>query len=52
MTFTENKLWDETGKPMSPKWLLTGDKPCGGKTTMGSDGTITIEHGGPDSDSL
>jgi len=46
MTFTENKLWDTDMNPMTPKWLLTADKPCGGKTTMENDGTITIEHSG------
>ena len=46
-------LWDTTGKPMSPKWLETGSKVCGGTTTLNANGSITVEHkGGPDANAL
>jgi len=39
-------MWDEHGKTMTPDWVLTGPKVCGGKTTFNkAANSITIEHG-------
>eukprot|EP01052_Picozoa_sp_SAG31_P033584 SAG31_NODE_3816_length_3856_cov_2.615917_3_plen_81_part_00 len=47
MHFTDIKLWDENMSPMTPSWLLTGPKVCGGTTVLDKkSGDITIEHKG------
>ena len=43
MHFANLSMWDEHGTGLAPRWLSTGPKVCGGKTTVDSD-KITIEH--------
>lgn len=45
MTFGEIALWDTDMKPIAvDNWLLTSNRPCGGKVTQIDTKTITVEH--------
>lgn len=45
MTFGNISLWDTEMKPIAvDKWLLTSERPCGGKVTRVDTKTITMEH--------
>ena len=44
MEFQNVKLWDTKGKMMTPKWLLTKNKPCNGFITKEKDETFVVSH--------
>eukprot|EP00729_Bicosta_minor_P021281 gene21281-12962_t len=45
MLFDNVKLWDVNMSPIKPKWLLTSpNKPCKGKITLNTNGSLAVEH--------
>ena len=45
MLFDDVKLWDVNMSSITPKWWLTPPtKPCKGKITLNTNGSLAVEH--------
>ena len=45
MLFDDVKLWDVNMSLITPKWWLTPPtKPCKGKITLNTNGSLAVEH--------
>ena len=44
MVFNQVHLWDTTYQKMLPDWLLTTEKPCGGRIVQNNEHSFSIMH--------